>query len=54
MVAQYRKEKAKGDNHYKDLKWFLSAFLNLKKNFSCLISAGRRFHILTALTRKEF
>ena len=51
MVAQYRKEKAKGD--YKDLKWFLSAFLNLKKHFSCLISAGRRFHILTALTRKE-
>ena len=28
MVAQYRKEKVKGD--YKDLKWLLSAFWNLK------------------------
>ena len=31
MVAHYRKEKAKGE--YKDLKWFLSVFLNLKKKF---------------------
>ena len=29
MAAQYKKEKAKGD--YKDLKWFLTAFLDLKK-----------------------
>ena len=31
MAAQHRKEKAKGD--YKDLNWFLSAFLSLKKFF---------------------
>ena len=41
----------KGKSDYKDLKWFLRAFLNLKKFVSCLISAGRRFHVLTALTR---
>ena len=28
MVAQYRKEKAKGD--YKDLKWFFECFLNFE------------------------
>ena len=32
MVAQYRKEKAKED--YKDLKWFLSAFLNWRFEFT--------------------
>ena len=48
MVAQYREEKAKGD--YKDLKCFFECFFKFEKNFSCLIAAGRRFHILTAFS----
>ena len=48
MVAQYGKEKAKGD--YKDLKWFFACFFEFEKKFSCLIAADRRFHILTAFS----